>query len=56
MQLKTMEGKQGIFKNCAPFNDCINEINNAQVDNAKDIDVVIPMYKLTEFSYDYSNT
>ena len=32
------------FKNCAPFTNCINEINKTQVDNAKDIDIVIPMY------------
>ena len=24
-----------IFKNCAPFTDCVSEINNAQIDNAK---------------------
>ena len=39
-----------IFKNCAPFTDCISEINNTQIDNGKDIDVVIPMYNLTEYS------
>ena len=36
------------FKNCAPFINCISEINNTQVDNAKDIDVVMPMYNLIE--------
>ena len=35
--------KKTIFKNCVPFTDCISKINNAQVDNAKDIDVVMPM-------------
>ena len=30
-----------IFKNCAPFTDCISEINNAQVENAKDLNVVM---------------
>ena len=29
-----------VFKNCAPFSNCISEINNTQVDNAKDIDIV----------------
>ena len=29
--------KKVIFKNCAPFTDCISKINNTQVDNAKDI-------------------
>ena len=33
-----------IFKSCAPFTNCINEINNKQVDNAKDIDIVMPVY------------
>ena len=31
------------FKNFARFTDCISEINNTQVDNAKNIDIVIPM-------------
>ena len=34
-----------IFKNCAPFTDCISKINNTQVDNSKYIDIVMPMYK-----------
>ena len=32
-----------IFKNCAPFIECISRINNAGIVNAKDIDNVIPM-------------
>ena len=43
-----------IFKNCPPFTDCISEINNTQIDNAKDIDVVMPMYHLIEHSDNYS--
>ena len=39
---------QLVFKNCAPFTNCISEIHNTQIDNAKDIDVVIPMYNLIE--------
>ena len=34
-------GDNIIIKNCAPFTDCITEINNTQIDNAKDIDVVM---------------
>ena len=45
-----------IFKNCAPFTNCISEINNTQVDNAKDIDIVIPMYSLIEYSDNYEKT
>ena len=33
--------KKVIFKNCAPFSNCISEINNTQVGNAKDIDILI---------------
>ena len=36
--------ENSIFKNCAPFTDCANEINNMQVDNAKDIHIVMTMY------------
>ena len=42
--------KEVVFKNCAPFTDCISEINHTQIDNAKDIDIVIPMYNLIEYS------
>ena len=38
------------FKNYAPLINCISEINNTQVDNAKDIDIVMPMYNLIEYS------
>ena len=48
--------KKVIFKNCAPFTNCINEINNIQVDNAKDIDIVMPMYNLIEYSDNYAKT
>ena len=44
------------FKNCNPFINCISEINNAQIDNAKDIDIVMPMYKLIEYSDNYAKT
>ena len=37
-----------IFKNCLPFTDYISEINNIQIDNVKYIDIVMPMYNLTE--------
>ena len=48
--------KKVAFKNCAPFTNCISEINNTQVDNAKDLDVVMPMYNLLEYSDNYSKT
>ena len=48
--------KKVIFKNCAPFTNCISEINNTQIDNAKDIDIVMPMYNLFEYSDNYAKT
>ena len=48
--------KKVIFKNCTPFTNCINEINNTQVDNGKDIDIIMPMYNLIKYSDNYSKT
>ena len=45
-----------VFKNCAPFTNCISEVNNTQVDNAKDIDIVMSMYNLIEYSDSYAKT
>ena len=45
-----------IFKNCAPFTNCVSEINNTQIDNAKNIDTVMPMYNLIEYSDNYAKT
>ena len=41
--------KNIIIKNFAPFTGCINEINNTQIDNAKKIDIVMPIYNLIEY-------
>ena len=38
------------FKNNAPFINCISKINGIKIDNAEDLDVVIPMYNLLEYS------
>ena len=46
--------KDVAFKNCAPFINCISEVNNTQIDNAKDIYIVIPMYNLIEYSDNYA--
>ena len=45
--------KEVIFKNCALFTNCIS-INNTQIDNAKDLDVVMQVYKLLEYINNYS--
>ena len=54
---QTDERNKGvIFKNCAPFTKCIIRINNTDIDNAQDIDIVMPMYNLIEYSNNYSKT
>ena len=45
--------KDVTFKNCAPFTKCISRINNTDIDNAQDIDIVMPMYNLIEYSDNY---
>ena len=49
-------GKGVTFKNCAPFTKCISRINNTDIDNAHDIDIVMPMYNLIEYIENYSKT
>ena len=46
--------KSVIFKNCAPFTKWISKINNTVIDTAQDIDIVMPMYNLIEYSNNYS--
>ena len=44
------------FKNCAPFTKCISRINGIDIDNARDTDIVMPMYNLIEYIDNYSKT
>ena len=45
--------KSDAFKNNAPFINCISKINGLQSDNAEDLDVLMPMYNLPEYSKNY---
>ena len=38
------------------YTNCISQINNTQIDNAKDTDIVMSMYNLIEYSDNYSKT
>ena len=49
-------GKKLVFKNNAPFINCISKINGVKIDNAEDLDVVMPMYNLLEYSKNYRKT
>ena len=48
--------KKVIFKNCAPFTNCISKINNTQRDNTEYVDIVMSIYNLIEYSDNYSKT
>ena len=45
--------KKVIFKKCSAFTNCINKINNTQIDDAEYIDIVMLMYNLKEYSNNY---
>ena len=45
--------KKLAFKNNAPFINCISKINGIKIDNAEDLDYVMPMYNLLEYSKHY---
>ena len=44
------------FKNNAPFTDCISKMNGLSIDNAQNLDVVMPMYNLLQYSKNYRKT
>ena len=48
--------KKLAFKNNAPSISCNSKINNTLIDNAEDLDIVMPMYNLFEYSKNYSKT
>ena len=51
------ERNKGVtFKNCAPFSKCISRINNTDIDNAHDVDIIMPVHNLIEYSDNYSKT
>ena len=38
------------FKDCAPFTRCVTHINDEHVETAENLDIVMPMHNLTEYS------
>ena len=48
--------KKLVFKNNAPFINCISKITGVKIDNAEDLDVVMPMNNLLEYSKNYRKT
>ena len=44
------------LKNCAPFTKCNLEINDQHVDTAENLDIVMPMYNIIEYSDNYQDS
>ena len=45
--------KNIVFKNNVPFRSYVSKINSTLIDNAEDLDIVMPMYNLLEYSQNY---
>ena len=44
------------FKNCAPFIRCVTHINDEHVETAENVDIIMPMYNLMEYSDNYADS
>ena len=44
------------FKNSAPFTKCVSHINDKQINTAGNLDIIMPIYNLIEYSDSYSDT
>ena len=44
------------IKNNVLFTNCISKINKVLIDNAEDLDVIMPLYNLLEYSKNYRKT
>ena len=45
-----------VFKNCAPFTTCITHINDEHVETAENLDIIMSMYNLLEYSDNYADS
>ena len=50
------QATQVAFKKCAPFTKCITKIDGKTIDDAEDLDLVMAMYNLMEYSLNYSES
>ena len=44
------------FKNCAPFSRCVTHINDEHLETAKNLDIIMPMYNLLQYSDNYADS
>ena len=57
--IATVEGDQNTpiaFKNCAAFRRCVTHINHEHVETAENVHIIMPMYKLLEYSDNYADS
>ena len=56
MLIRDKRNRPLILKNNAPFISCITSINGELIGDADDLDIVMPMYNLLEYSKNYRQT
>ena len=44
------------FKNCAPFTRCVTHMNDKHVETAENLDIIMPMYNLIQYSDNYADS
>ena len=44
------------FKNCAPFTRCVTHINDEHIETSENLDIIMPIYNLIEYSDNYSDS
>ena len=54
--IRDKKNRKLILKNNAPFVSCITRINGELIEDADDLDIVMPMYNLLEYSKNYRKT
>ena len=54
--IRDKKNRKLILKNNAPFVSCITRINGELTEDADDLDIVMPMYNLLEYSKNYRKT
>ena len=55
-QPRDKQNRPLILKNNAPFVSCITRINNELIEDADDLDIVMPIYNLLEYSKNFRKT
>ena len=44
------------FKDCAPFTRRVTHVNDEHVETTENLDIIMPMYNLIEYSDNYSDS